>query len=584
MNSIERPNTIKETIFKWKQENIAPTAKVDQFWRELRRFYRTGEKNDDNNNDGLKSACLNHLNTIQSKYPFELGGTNYEISSELPIVLLNHSIKELEKEKRYNFQIQLNGLNLRLQSMLQLIDEEKEAKQLSESLDFADALITFDEMVKLMPKKGIENIPDARLSRLQSIFKTLQDGIEKYAAREAIIIATKDFSLLTEVENLIDKATILKGESDPFQQALEVIEKEMKSFVELIKAVRIAGLELDDSYAEEIHDDYFEHFNWHRLKKDELALFHPIILCVDQDTTIDHLTTFSKVLSFNQPIKTFVFNRNIVSAPHTTLSWEDASHQIKQELSTFTISHRNVYYSQSGMDDPEILNEGIADCLRHSSAGICHFLIHSESSNSEQALVAKGATMSRFFPTVVYNPYALNTSNSRLNLSANFQYEDDYTSFTLEAQTTENSVASIDVSITYADYKALFPTKIEELMIVPSKYYSEYLIPLSEYLELEESQLYGRIPYIWLVDADRQIQRAAVPYAWVVSCQERVDFWRFLKEMGGMKTKIVSSENGEELNKDTQTINEENQSTITEEEAINKAAQRLITALLDDNL
>ena len=104
---------------------------------------------------------------------------------------------------------------------------------------------------------------------------------------------------------------------------------------------------------------------------------------------------------------------------------------------------------------------------------------------------------------------------------------------------------------------------------------------------MDESSLYGKIPYIWLVDEDNNLHRAAMPNVWVVSCQERLDFWNYLQEIGDSKSKqgeaikITSDKDSVEFNAQ---LDQEREKIVAEaqEEAITLATQRLISALLDD--
>jgi hypothetical protein len=104
----------------------------------------------------------------------------------------------------------------------------------------------------------------------------------------------------------------------------------------------------------------------------------------------------------------------------------------------------------------------------------------------------------------------------------------------------DGSGADSELPFTYADYKAMTREKVEELYLVPENMASDYLVPLHNFLRLGQNDLTGKVPYIWLVDEDNRMVRAAVPYMWVQSCQERLDFWNFIQELGGVNSYHVN--------------------------------------------
>jgi pyruvate-ferredoxin/flavodoxin oxidoreductase len=360
-----------------------------------------------------------------------------------------------------------------------------------------------------------------------------------------------------------------------------------------MKAYRIAKLEIEGEYKEEIHNEYFEHFSWYRLLPEELRLFYPIVVVVNQPYIFDHLNSLSSLMASNKPIKVVVLNHEHISTPNQQMRWEDASHQFRQEIAALAMAHRNVYTFQSSMADPSSFYQGLTNCFNSTAPGICHLSVPSKDVSSKMShfLLAEAANASRYFPAIQYDPAKSTKWGGRFDLTDNIQPEVNWPSFTLKVQTSDNKEIEIDAAFTYADYKACFKEKVQELMLVPDEYYTEYLIPLSEYLESDEASLYGKIPFIWLTDEKMELHRAAVPNVWVVSCQERLDFWYFLQELGGFNTakekesmeqkelemKRLLEEQKAKLEQDHQQIIE-----TAQEDAVAKAAERLVTALLND--
>ena len=144
----------------------------------------------------------------------------------------------------------------------------------------------------------------------------------------------------------------------------------------------------------------FEHFTWHRLLQEELDLFHPVVVITNQKYVYDHLTAFSGLLASNLPVNIIVLNQEHISVPNQHLSWEDASHQFRQELAALAISQRNVFTFQTGLYNPGYLRNGLEQCIKSNAPGVCHISMIGAQSVSENSpgIPALAAQAGRYFP------------------------------------------------------------------------------------------------------------------------------------------------------------------------------------------
>ncbi|MFT7589870.1 MAG: ferredoxin [Limisphaerales bacterium] len=597
---VESTNNVGQTkaSINWKRSDPATETETQSFWKNLRNFYRTGKQSDDQGK-ALSSALLGLLDDNENKYPFILGkdgeanSTAIELEEKAPYYLLDYLVAEHHKGNRKSFKAQLNVLIEGLNKLLNIDDKSTEVQELKKTYDFADELIAFEKMVNMTPKNSTETLSDTRLIRLTAVIITLQEGLNLFNEQEAILVFEKGLSINIKKESLFKKTLVIEAKNNAFDHAQGLFADQMQSFASLIKAYRIATLEINGEYKEAIHDEYFEHFTWYRLRPDELNLFQPIILLVHQHYLYEHLVPFSHLMASNQPINVMVLNHELRSKPDHRISWEDASHQFRQEIAALAIAHRNVFTFQSSLDDPSAVYNGLANCLESTSPGICYLSVPKDvtKTTTSLSLIAKAENASRYFPRILYNPAKISKWGGRFDLSENIQPKEKWPTLVLKAATNDQTEVMIDVAFTYADYKAIYPEKAKELMVIPSAYYTEHLIPLSDYLAMDEESLYGKIPYIWLIDEGNDLHRAAVPNVWVVSCQERLDFWSFLQELGGINSyhvNVAMKQKDQEmaiLMEAARTkMDEELQQMVekAQEDAITKAAERLISVLLDD--
>ncbi|MGK7390811.1 MAG: ferredoxin [Candidatus Cyclobacteriaceae bacterium M2_1C_046] len=589
---INKTETEKITL---KKANPAPEAEMKDFWKKLRHFYRTGEK-PSGDERYLSSALLHLLENGDSPYPYILGNGEKAIVFEenAPFYFFDHLLSKHQKANKRAFKNQLSGLITGLNKLLHINDKSAETAELKGTYDFADEMIAFDKMADLMSSETKEEFSEERLNRLTNVFSTLQEGLKSFNEQEGIIVLNKE--LREKFETGFDsKVRIIDARQDSFTQVQKLISDQMKAFTTLIKAVRIAKLEIEDNYQKDIHDEYFDHFTRYRLLQDELNLFHPIIMLVDQQYLFKNLASFSSLMATNQPVNVVVLNHQLISAPDQQVSWEDASHQVRQELAALAIAHRNVYTFQGTMDDPSAIYNGLENCLRSSFPGICHLSVPKDETvfAANPAIIAKAENAGRYFPGIMYDPGKVSEWGGRFDLSNNDQPAEKWPVYKLKAYTSEGTEELMDVAFTYADYKAIYPEKVKELMVIPEDYYTEHLIPLADYLSLEEEKLYGKIPYIWLIDEKHELYRAAVPNVWVVSCQERLDLWLYLQELGGINSyhvKAATLQKDQELAKllEEQKAKlegeHEQQIAVVQEKATTRAVEQMITALLDENM
>lgn len=64
------------------------------------------------------------------------------------------------------------------------------------------------------------------------------------------------------------------------------------------------------------------------------------------------------------------------------------------------------------------------------------------------------------------------------------------------------------------------------------------MVPLHEFLEMDEDERDGRFPYIWAVDGKNRLMRILCSQEIVKSCEERRQFWRQLKDIAGELEKV----------------------------------------------
>ncbi|WP_420319022.1 hypothetical protein [Ekhidna sp.] len=551
------------------RKDVPPANEDDQqkFWKELRHFYRTGEKPDNSSINGLSSIFCDKLAIQSNPYPISFEKEKIDFSSFTTNHIIDTYLSVYQSNIISQFKYKLKTV---ITSLSRILDIETADASSSEGYDFASEIIAFDKLSKLVPKHSGPALSASRKNRLQEVLDLLNDGLHQYQTAQAVLLTTPKYG---DQQGFKRFQQINVKENTAVKETKKLLEKQLTTFVELMKAFRIASLEVEDDYDEKIHDDYFTHFTWYRLSNVEKVIFRPIILQIDHQLIMQQLDDLSELLSTNWPIKLLVMNHLLVSEPVATISWEEASHRYRPELAALTVAHRNVATYQLTTTDPGALIETIQNWIQMTQPAMMHLLVPND---ENEFINVKAAVYGRYFPTMTYNLSGEQSAPSKWKIDQNPDPVKKWPLITFEIAVNDKIIQQ-PIAFTYADYKAFFNSKLNELMLVPPAYDSDYLVSLSSYMELSQEELIGKIPYIWLVDEGHNLHRAAVPNVWVVSCQERLDNWNFLQEMAGSSSTVV-------LKSDDQVEPEisEDQLKVIKEEATRTAATRLINELLSE--
>ncbi|XOV94840.1 MAG: hypothetical protein ACFHWX_09060 [Bacteroidota bacterium] len=567
--------TTQKSTFKWVIDKPASEDEQKVFWNQLKQFYRTGEL-PQGYKTGKSLSIFSKIRTEEEDhYPFKAGDLEFVFNPDLPFEILKHQIADNQKQTIGTFKQKLQDLVSSLSKLLNVQEEEADNDGV---YDFAKEIIAFDKLSGLIPKNEGTKLSKARSNRLMKVFENLKKGLEYYGKEKATLLVAGDIKV--EPKNFNQVNVQLLEESKAFATAEHLLTKQMNFFVDIIQSLRIAELEVEGDYQEEIHDEFFTHFTWYRLSEAEKNLFLPFILVLKQGFAISHLDKYSRLLTTNWPIKMLVLNHQVVSEPDEKVSWEDASHRFRQELTSITISHRSVFTFQTTLDDPKLLFDGLSTFVETGSPAVAHILI--PSSNKQADILSSWAALAgRYFPAIKYDPNTNKSEGNRISLEGNKQPGKDWPIYHVEIVSDENTKADQEVALTYADYKAINLNKMKELLIIPSGFPSDHLVLLTDYLTMPQDQLVGKIPYIWLTDDELNLSRAAVPNVWVVSCQERLDFWNFLKEIGGVPAEEDGKVSPEEEIAKLKATHQEEIRQI-KDAAVSQAAEQLIQVLLTE--
>ena len=92
----------------------------------------------------------------------------------------------------------------------------------------------------------------------------------------------------------------------------------------------------------------------------------------------------------------------------------------------------------------------------------------------------------------------------------------------------------MEVPLTFVDFAITEARFRKHFRIAPPDTWNEKMVPLAEFLKLDEGAREGRFPYVWSVDSKQHLTRLLVDRTMVESAEDRQDFWILLRALAGV--------------------------------------------------
>jgi len=357
----------------------------------------------------------------------------------------------------------------------------------------------------------------ARLKRVQELLPTLGEMKEACAT-----------SLRSCASVDIDKEE---------NEIRELAEEHLNRVAGVLRALRIAQLEIRSKYVSETHDAVFAEFSWRQLGPEELRLCPPFVLIarLKEDSSAQLLKMMS-LLESGMPIKIAALRSSLRQVYASGL---DISVPPMMTIETLPLAMRGVYLLQSCVADPDFQTR-LSEGLSAPRPGVISVLCPRD--DEEQAAFqgrAERAVRSRAFPICLYDPDHASGFVTCIDLSANPSPDKVWINETLSGRDAQGSAVEIDEPFTFAHFAASEPEFAAELTAPPAV--ADRLVPMTDYLEFSRRQRLGKLPFISLLAKDGSIVRKVASPMMALQCSDRLHLWRTLQEISGIDNPHVNA-------------------------------------------
>jgi ferredoxin len=440
------------------------------------------------------------------------------------LYLLQHTIRHRtqwhREQLKRRIEKSVRGLQL-------LVDIEKGKTASGSITGEASRYFNDSSMAEILDHRsqGSVAMSATRLQRVESTLDVLA-GFEPDEDILHLVVRSGSFSLGDA--SSIDIVT----SDDPCAKALEIHDACATGLAKLYASLRTAELEVIDGYDARFHDSWFESFDVDAFSDAEKEMI-PTVVAVEsaERVTADCMQSFSTALGSGKPVQILI---NV--EPHTNPGQKfDMLGGLRLELASLGMGHRHAVINQISAARFEALLAGFSAALGGHQA--CLHLIHTGFNESQPLhpwIVASAGLESRAHPHIRFDPTSTALA-ADLAFTGNPAAGQDWSTNPITYINEHDEPVSTELAFTFADYCLLQPELLDNFRLIPDACTSDDLVAVEDYLNADVGSQERMIPFIWSVDKDGLMRKLAVSRRLMFACRDRLDFWRSLQSLAGVK-------------------------------------------------
>lgn len=462
-----------------------------------------------------------------------LDGEVIDCGGETPVKVLTHAWAVVQEIKARRFRDQVDALILKLSDILKADSMRSEGARSAATLKHSvgtayEAVFDFEAMSDILETACADGMmAEKRRRRIRSALSTLES--QRFFAPAGNRV----------------KGGRRKGPHvfvfDRCARALDAFQERLPEMVGLIKAMSIAELEIGNRYREPAHDPFFRRFDETFVQPDDLALFPSYLVCLrnGRDARAEKAKV-AEVLSSGLPIK--VVNQSDDILEDLSIGSGQLSFGLRgSQLAAMALGLNNAYVLQASGSCLYPLRESILRGLAQNGPAL--FSVYSGLAGHRAAknvpdvppyLRAAAAAESRAFPAFAYDPERGSDWASRFSIDGNPQAEAEWPVHRFGYEDEDLQRISEEAAFTFVDFVASDRRYAGCFARVPRSRWHDGMVPVNDFLELENGAAAGKVPYILMVDDKNVVYRAIVEDTLIHAARRCRGMWRSLQELGGI--------------------------------------------------
>ncbi|MCP5499581.1 MAG: 2-oxoacid:acceptor oxidoreductase family protein [Leptospiraceae bacterium] len=339
--------------------------------------------------------------------------------------------------------------------------------------------------------------------------------------------------------------------------AMGIFEGHMRKMAEQFKIIRQAEMELGLRPEEDL-----KYFNWQKFTDDEFHLCPPVIAVGGDGAMYDiGFQNLSRLMMSGKPIKVVILDTQVYSNTggqactsgfpgqiSDMAAYGKKNHgkeEIRKEIGFIALAHRTSYVLQSSVANPTHLIEGFIEGIRSKRPAIFNVFCSCPAEHGVADDVtfdqARLALESRAYPVFRYNPDRGANIQDCFDIEGNPEPDKLWPEYELRYRDERGVEKNMKIEMTFADYAATEGRFRNHFRHAPHETWDDdKMIPLTEFIDLNEEEKKDKYPYIWAIDAKKGLDRLLVSSEIVAATMDRVNFWKTITFLAGAEQEKVS--------------------------------------------
>jgi pyruvate-ferredoxin/flavodoxin oxidoreductase len=437
------------------------------------------------------------------------------------------------------------------------------------------------EQLAALAGEGRDRVVDpVQLKRLNELLGRLKEQRRRYTrgtssieraggAGRARMMMTIDpggaaFWSGTYPDNPLNQPWLSHTPGDAPALAEGVFEGATRSLAEELKDCRLAQLELDDAYKPAEHDTVLNRFDWEEFTEEEKGLIPPIVVLAH--TGVTGWDDVYRLLARRFPARVLVINTTAIPSGMTGMIGSSPSPGTNERRTVsrksndpgiLALARRGVYVLQSTVGHPGHLIRGVVRGLSRPYPALFH--VHAPDPHSAGIApekVADQATLaytSRAFPLFEADP---ERKGPLISLDGNPDPNEDWTTRELEFVDASGRKETLTVPVTVADWAIGEARFLDSFNIYSKGHLNDGMKSLPEYFELDHDQRQAFEPIVQVRDEKRRHLVAVLSPDMSRAVEERLKYWRFLRELASDAGANIGSARATAASTDAATVTE----------------------------
>ena len=339
----------------------------------------------------------------------------------------------------------------------------------------------------------------------------------------------------------------------------------MAKMAEGFRTIRIAEDLLKGDFSPGAAEEKYRYFDWQDFSDEEFHLCPPVVAIGGDGAMYDiGFQNLSRAMMSGKPIKVVVVDTQVYSNTGGQACTSGFFGQIsdmaqfgkaikgkeeaRKEIGLIAMAHRTTYFMQSTIANANHMIEGFVQGLMSRRPALFNLYT---SCQPEHGIgddmghhQARLAVESRAYPLFRYDPDRGNTVAECLDLDGNPALNLDWPVAKID-YVERGKQKQMEIPTTFVDFAVTETRFRKHFRKVPRDAWNEDMMLVSDYLDLDEDDREGKVPYVWALDAKQELSRLLVAEPMVRSAAERRDFWVMLKD-------LAQSEEGTAVSEDAQ--------------------------------